>query len=89
MRPQAKFRVGDRVLIVSAKNCIYGCNEVMPSYIGCEGTVIARERDYDKYGYRLDVDDSRFLWCDKCLEAAAPQADIEESDESMSILLGG
>ena len=87
MRPVAKFRVGDRVRIVSALNCSYGCNDEMLQYVDQEGDIIARERDGDRYAYRLSVDHARFMWCDKCIEEALPQPDIAESDANIGILL--
>lgn len=86
MRPQPLFNVGDHICVVSPKICIFGCNDYMLEYANCEGTILSRVWDgVDKaYAYRIDVDDSHFMWCESSIELAV---DIEESDGDISMLL--
>lgn len=88
MRPKPLFNVGDQVCIVSAKDCIYGCNDQMLEFVNCEGTILSRywESPQQAYAYRLDIDDNHFMWCEKCL-AATHLEDIEESSENLDVLL--
>lgn len=88
MRPQPLFNVGDRVCIVSPKSCVFGCNNQMLEYAHCEGTILSRvwESLERCYSYRLDVDDSHFMWCESSI-APVQTVDIEESDASLDVLL--
>ena len=90
MRPEPLFNVGDRVCVVSPKSCVFGCNNQMLEYTNCEGTIVSRvwESLDRRYAYRLDVDDSHFMWCESSIEPVSA-ADIEESDANIGILLGG
>lgn len=88
MRPEPLFNVGDHICVVSPKSCIFGCNNQMLEYANCEGTILSRvwESLEKAYSYRLDVDDSHFMWCESSI-GLVQTADIEESDNDISALL--
>lgn len=88
MRPEPLFNVGDHICVVSPKSCVFGCNNQMLKYANCEGTIMSRVwESLDKqYAYRIDVDDSHFMWCESSIELVR-SVDIEESDGDISILL--
>ena len=89
MRPEPLFNVGDHICVVSPKSCVFGCNNQMLKYANCEGTILSRVwESLDKqYAYRIDVDDSHFMWCESSI-APVYTADIEESDASLDVLFG-
>ena len=90
MKKHPIVNIGEEVIIVSSANkCIYGCNSYMKKLIGCTAVVtnISWDTSNLTYEYRLDIDQGRYMWCDKCIEAAG--TDIEESDIGIETLLGG
>ena len=88
MRPEPLFNVGDHICVVSPKSCVFGCNKQMLEYANCEGTILSRKwESLDKqYAYRIDVDDSHFMWCESSIKLVR-YVDIEESDGDISTLL--
>jgi hypothetical protein len=77
------------VRIVSPGSCVYGSNKEMRGLTDYETAILSCDWDssHRTYQYRLEIDNGRWVWSDKCIAPAGQ--DIEESDESIDILLGG
>lgn len=88
------YRVGDTVRIVDKPyaDCPFSWVGAMSRYCGHCATIeeVLLELDWgetNEEGYRIDTDDGEFVWCANCFEPIG--ADIEESDVSLEVLLGG
>lgn len=79
--------VGDVVTIVEATGCRFGYDRPMSRFIGLEAFVtgIRWSSSVGSYVYILNVDEGRYMWCDKCI-VRIDDTEIEESDVSIDIL---
>lgn len=80
----SKYHVGDRVVVKSVGDCIYGSNGQMESLVGSIVTIrrVSWEMDEDIYSYRIQEDDG-WTWDDSCFEAPVqelPMPDISGTD---------
>lgn len=86
---EPEFHKGDVVRIVKYphKDCQFGWNYKMSKFCGMEATITGNRwfKNEGEYGYFIDIDHGSYAWCKNCFEAYSIQ-DIEESDESISIL---
>jgi hypothetical protein len=66
----SKLNIGDKVKIVDARNCEFGCNNIMTDYIGQTTTIINEELTPDGLFriYKIKVDKGRFNWSANCLK---------------------
>lgn len=65
-----KFNIGDKVKIVDARNCEFGCNTNMINCVGQTTTIINEELTPDGNFriYKIKVDKGRFYWSANCLK---------------------
>ena len=88
------YSVGDTVYIVDKpySECPFSWVGLMSCYCGKPATIteVLLELEWgetNEEGYRIDTDNGEVVWCANCFEPAGP--DIEESHESIDVLLGG
>ena len=69
-RPKQKYKIGDIVRIVDAKNCTFGFADDMQRYIDREATIkkVLWSEYRREYAYSVDVYMCKWVWCSKCFE---------------------
>lgn len=86
--PKPRFQVGDVVRIVDTpyNDCPFSWVEGMDDYCGWEVTIedVFWVERHKTHGYLLDCDDGCCTWCENCF---VREADIEESDSDISVLI--
>ena len=81
-RSDAKFRVGDEVVITDVKQCACGNNKHMEAMIGSVVTIasVCWSEGKQRHYYKLRNDKGEWTWDDSCFEMNIP--DLPEFDIS-------
>lgn len=85
-RPDAKYRVGDMVVITDVKKCAWGSNSRMEAMIGSTMRVrsVYWSEEKQRHYYKL-IGDGGWTWDDSCFDICVPE--LPEFDVSGANIL--
>lgn len=89
-RPEARYKVGDHVIITGSDRCAFGTNQHMEDQVGTEVRITKVQWDSTRkvYYYNTTGPEGHWKWCDNCFESSIadlPEFEAESEDAVFSL----